>query len=394
MKRIVGFLIITFSATTVLADFEKGMAAERMDDHVTAFNEWKPLAAKGNPAAQYELGNLYQYGLGVTENIEAAIDLYTKSAHQGNADAMIKLGFLYYIGHGFPRNHEKSAMWYERAANKYRAGVEKGKPKDLYGLGLMYQTGVLSKGKRDAFEAFKLLKKAAEQGYIPAYVEIGAMYSIGTEATPEDHLESSKWFRMAAEAGDAKSMASLAAKYKRGEGVTADAEQAAAWYRKSAEHGNRWELNHLGFLYSHGSEGFPRDLVLAYTYFRLACDSRFFCRQDRKENTEETISKLKKLMSPEQIREGDQLIANWQPTTPLPHKSKTGLLSQPIRAVADAPSNLKNCEPPTDQPRRYNDSCTNGDCVRTFDNGCQRRFQAPYCYDQLQGRWDWKPNGC
>lgn len=394
MKYVVGLLILGLSATTVLADFEKGMAAARVDDHVTAFNEWKPLAAKGDPEAQYALGELYEYGLGVAKNIQTAIALYTKSAQKGNADAMIRLGYMHSSGHGFPRNHEKAAMWIGKAATKYREGIAKGRPEDMYGLGMLYQTGRLPDGKPDFSEALTWLRKAAEQGYVPAYVEIGAMYSIGTEATPEDHSESAKWFRMAAEAGDAKSMVSLAHKYKRGEGVAPNAAKAAAWYRKAAEHGERWELNHLGFLYSYGSEGFPRDLVLGYTYFKLACDSRVFCRQDRKKYTEENIAKIKKLMSSEQIEEGDRLVSNWRIGTPLPSMSKTGLSSQLNRTIADTLSNLKNCEPPAGQPLRYRDSCINGDCVRTFNNGCQKHFQAPYCYDLLQGRWDWKPDGC
>lgn len=43
---------------------------------------------------------------------------------------------------------------------------------------------------------------------------------------------------------------------------------------------------------------------------------------------------------------------------------------------------------------RYSDNCYNGDCVRTFEGGKKIRFQAPYCYDALAGKWDWKPNGC
>lgn len=42
----------------------------------------------------------------------------------------------------------------------------------------------------------------------------------------------------------------------------------------------------------------------------------------------------------------------------------------------------------------HSDSCYNGDCIRTFDNGKKVRFQAPYCYDVLSGKWDWKPGGC
>lgn len=52
------------------------------------------------------------------------------------------------------------------------------------------------------------------------------------------------------------------------------------------------------------------------------------------------------------------------------------------------------CSPPPDRVVRYRDQCYNGDCVRTFENGCKKRFQAPYCYDALSGEWTWKPDGC
>ena len=52
------------------------------------------------------------------------------------------------------------------------------------------------------------------------------------------------------------------------------------------------------------------------------------------------------------------------------------------------------CSPPPGQTLRYSDRCVNGDCTRTFENGCQVRFQAAYCFDPFQQQWTWKPNGC
>ncbi len=53
-----------------------------------------------------------------------------------------------------------------------------------------------------------------------------------------------------------------------------------------------------------------------------------------------------------------------------------------------------NCLPPPGRVMRYRDKCYNGDCIRTFENGGKKRFQAPYCYDALSGEWTWKPDGC
>lgn len=64
------------------------------------------------------------------------------------------------------------------------------------------------------------------------------------------------------------------------------------------------------------------------------------------------------------------------------------------KKVAAATTPSDNCQMPAGQLVRSRYSCNNGDCVRQFENGCTVRFQAPYCYDPVQQRWDWKPEGC
>lgn len=54
----------------------------------------------------------------------------------------------------------------------------------------------------------------------------------------------------------------------------------------------------------------------------------------------------------------------------------------------------KTCGPPLGRTVRSTYECNNGDCTRTFENGCTVRFQAPYCHDQFSGKWEWKPDGC
>lgn len=62
-----------------------------------------------------------------------------------------------------------------------------------------------------------------------------------------------------------------------------------------------------------------------------------------------------------------------------------------------APKNVqpaKTCGPPSGRTVRSTYQCNNGDCTRTFENGCTVRFQAPYCHDPFSGNWEWKPDGC
>lgn len=65
---------------------------------------------------------------------------------------------------------------------------------------------------------------------------------------------------------------------------------------------------------------------------------------------------------------------------------------RPVKLVSVAPT--KACRPPSGRVINSRTSCNNGDCVRTFENGCQIRFEAPYCYDSLTSQWQWKPDGC
>lgn len=53
-----------------------------------------------------------------------------------------------------------------------------------------------------------------------------------------------------------------------------------------------------------------------------------------------------------------------------------------------------HCGPTPGKPVRSSSQCTNGDCTRTFENGCTVRFQAPYCHNPISGQWEWKPDGC
>ena len=55
------------------ADFHKGLDAAVRGDHATALYEWIPLAEQGNAAAQFQLGWMYDTGLGVPENNKEAV---------------------------------------------------------------------------------------------------------------------------------------------------------------------------------------------------------------------------------------------------------------------------------------------------------------------------------
>jgi hypothetical protein len=59
-----------------------------------------------------------------------------------------------------------------------------------------------------------------------------------------------------------------------------------------------------------------------------------------------------------------------------------------------AASHDNNCSPPSGHVLHYEDFCQNGDCIRHFENGCERRFQAPYCFNPMKNKFEFMPDGC
>ena len=65
------------------ADFQKGYTASRTGDYATALREWTPLAQQGNALAQTNLGTMYGMGLGVSQNKKTALKWYRLAAEAG-----------------------------------------------------------------------------------------------------------------------------------------------------------------------------------------------------------------------------------------------------------------------------------------------------------------------
>ena len=54
------------------------------------------MAEQGSPAAQFNLGEMYYKGTGVSRNYKQAVTWYQKAAEQGYAVAQFNLGSSYY----------------------------------------------------------------------------------------------------------------------------------------------------------------------------------------------------------------------------------------------------------------------------------------------------------
>jgi hypothetical protein len=103
------------------ADYQAGMDAYNRGDYATALREWRPLAERGDPSAQFRLGSLYENGDGVPRDFATARQWYEKAAAQGDAKAQFYLGIQSAYGEDGPMDLVQAHMWYSLAAGNGNA---------------------------------------------------------------------------------------------------------------------------------------------------------------------------------------------------------------------------------------------------------------------------------
>ena len=75
-------------------------------------------AEQGDPIAQFEIGELYDTGEGVSRSLATAAEWYRLAAEQEHVRAQINLGRMYDTGEGVPQNYVLAHMWLNLAASR------------------------------------------------------------------------------------------------------------------------------------------------------------------------------------------------------------------------------------------------------------------------------------
>ena len=122
--------------------------------------------------------------------------------------------------------------------------------------------------------------------------------------------EAVKWYRKAAEQGNADAQYNLGVMYDHGRGVPQDDAEAVGWYRKAAEQGYAKAQFNLGNMYITGL-GVPLDYAQAHMWYNLAA-SRHPPGEDR-DRAVKNRDFVAKRMTPAQISEAQKLAREWKP---------------------------------------------------------------------------------
>ena len=150
-------------------------------------------AAKGNPAAQFEMGVRLAEGREVGVDNPAALQWFEKAAQQNLAPAQFRLAAMLERGLGADKNLKRASDFYTRAAT---------------------------------------------QGHVRAMHNLGVLHAEGLDGKP-DYSTAANWFRKAAEYGVGDSQYNLAILYARGMGVEKNLPAAWAWFTAAAAQGDK-----------------------------------------------------------------------------------------------------------------------------------------------------------
>lgn len=178
----IAVLIAQFSFNgPALADFEDGLKAYKQGDFHTAISEWESEAEKGNPAAQFNLGNMLFHGHGTIKNESLAQEYYTKAAELDFPPAQHILGLAFSEGKlGRTTN-------YEKAREFFLAASEQGytKSQEILAFFLFQGAG----GPKDVVQSFMWNRIAFDNGSLLARKQMSVYGSEMTDKQIADALE-------------------------------------------------------------------------------------------------------------------------------------------------------------------------------------------------------------
>jgi TPR repeat protein len=174
-------------AVTALVISTISLRAAAQADPAVA-HEWaaaRARAAAGDAVAQFSLGSLLYYG---TRDTAEAVAWFRKAAAQGAASAEFQMGQLYDFGFGVAQDDGLALGWYRKAAGHGSAAAERS-------VGDFY-----SKGRAvtaDPVEAARWYRRAADGDDLRAQYQLGQMCFDGT-GLARDYEAAYMWFTLAA----------------------------------------------------------------------------------------------------------------------------------------------------------------------------------------------------
>lgn len=217
----------------------RGYAEFKMAHYDSARRIWEALDQRNFGEAAFNLGILYEDGLGVPRDIGRAMTYYRRGALLGSPKAMFRAGVMYWLGasgvaadRGEGRRYlSMAAAAGDSEAQRYLAAEGAGADADDP---VLRADRVLAEGSTE--DSVAILEAAARSGHVRAQTRLAWNYEAGRGIARDLGL-AARWFFSAAQAGDGEAMHALAVMHGTGAGRDKDATLAEQWLLRSAAAG-------------------------------------------------------------------------------------------------------------------------------------------------------------
>ncbi len=161
-KSLLAAMALLVLATPARADVKAGVDAWSRGEYEAAVKQWRDPAIKGDPDAQFNMGQAYKMGRGVKTDLNVALDWYKKAAAQGHLQAADSYGHLLHYQGKVPES-----------LPYLQASADRGDPRAQYLLATELFNGVHI-GK-DWVRAYALMTRASSAGMAPASRSLSQM---------------------------------------------------------------------------------------------------------------------------------------------------------------------------------------------------------------------------
>lgn len=206
-------------------------------DAAKAYTYLKKSADLGNADAMDYLGDMYKYGLYVTQDKSQAFDWYLKATEGGSVTGQADLGDAYLHGDLVSQNYQEAVKNLSMSANK-------GNNNAKFDLGLCYENGYGV--NKDINLALDMYAKAALGGVYVAMSRYGAyISSFYNPGRTEYDWVSFELFRLAAKVNESWGMFFLGRCLYEGVGHDKDKKVGIYWIRKAAEANDQLAIQYI-----------------------------------------------------------------------------------------------------------------------------------------------------
>ena len=299
-KYIMLSLLMVFGMTTQVAAQKKVVANKKAKPTVNADSvEVRKLidaAKKGDGDSQNTLGTYYYAGKKVKQSYEVALKWFSMAAKQKHVKAMANMGLCYQLGHGTKKDSLMAVKLYKESIKAGNSELVKQREDNLENshsafdirlLADLYDNGCGDAVKKNQELALKYYKMAADNGDAFSAYKYGESLCNG-KGVKVDKAKGAIYLSRAVKHRIPNAMMLLGNLLYKGDGVQQDYAKAMSLYKQVAVKNNPVAMWNIGIMYKKGL-GVKQNYLIALQWLAAASNKGMknnFMKQLEDENVE------------------------------------------------------------------------------------------------------------